>query len=113
MKWTFSRKSHADTGSASIDLLKVPPMHVVITDIDEVTETGNDVVVYPNPGNNNLNIVVPEGTFDKLQIFDVLGRMIFEKEIKEVVTTINTENLAPGMYFWKVGNETGKWIKSR
>ena len=113
LKWTFSRKSHADTGSASIDLLKVPPMHVVITDIDEVTETGNDVVVYPNPGNNNLNIVVPEGTFDKLQIFDVLGRMIFEKEIKEVVTTINTENLAPGMYFWKVGNETGKWIKSR
>ena len=39
--------------------------------------------------------------------------MIFEKEINNEITTINTENLAVGLYFWKLGNETGKWIKSR
>ena len=112
-KWIFARRSNADSGSASIDLIKLPPMYVVITDIEEVTEAENNVVVYPNPGTNELNIVVSDGSFDKLQIFDFSGRMILEKEISEVVTTINTESLTPGMYFWKVGNEAGKWIKSR
>ena len=113
LRWTFSRKSHADEGSASIDLLRLPPMHVVITDIDEVTETDSDVVVYPNPGKNQLNIIVPENSLFELQLFDIQGRMILKKAIGDGVTTINTENLTPGMYFWKVGNETGKWIKSR
>ena len=112
-KWSFSRNSGADTGSASIDLIQLPPMHVVITDVEEVAEIENNILVYPNPGYNELNIVVPENSFAELQIFDIQGRMILEKEIYNQVTTINTESLAPGMYFWKVGNETGKWIKSR
>ena len=113
MRWTFSRKSHLDEGSASIDLLKVPPMHVVITDVEEITETDSNVVVYPNPGNNTLNIIVPDGSFSELQLFDIQGRMILNKQINDAITTINTESLAPGMYFWKVGDEAGKWIKSR
>ena len=112
-KWSFSRKSGSDTGSASIDLIQLPPMHVVITDVEEVAEIKNNILVYPNPGYNELNIVIPENNFAELQIFDIQGRMILEKEIYNQVTTINTESLAPGMYFWKVGNETGKWIKSR
>lgn len=113
LRWTFSRKSHLDEGSASIDLLKVPPMHVVITDVEEITETDSNVVVYPNPGNNTLNIIVPDGSFSELQLFDIQGRMILNKQINDAITTINTESLAPGMYFWKVGDEAGKWIKSR
>ena len=113
LRWTFSRKSNAATGSASIDLLKLPPMHVVITDVNEISEAENNILVYPNPGNNELNIVVPEISFSELQIFDIQGKMILRKNINDVITTINTENLTPGMYFWKVGNETGKWIKSR
>ena len=112
-KWSFARKSGAATGSASIDLIQLPPMHVVITDVEEVAEIKNNILVYPNPGYNELNIVVPENNYAELQIFDIQGRMILEKEIYNQVTTINTESLAPGMYFWKVGNETGKWIKSR
>ena len=39
--------------------------------------------------------------------------MILEKDIDSEITTINTESWAKGLYFWKIGNETGKWIKSR
>ena len=113
IRWTFSRKSHAEEGSVSIDLIKMPPMHVVITDVEEITEVESNVIVYPNPGKNELRLIVPENSFNELQIFDIQGKMIIKKNINDVITTINTENLAPGMYFWKVGNETGKWIKSR
>ena len=113
LRWTFSRKSHAAEGSASIDLLKLPPMHTEITDVEEVAANESNVFVYPNPGNNELNIIVSENDFSKLQIYDFQGRMILEREINNEITTINTENLAVGLYFWKLGNETGKWIKSR
>lgn len=113
LRWTFSRKNHADEGSASIDLLKLPPKYTEITDVDEITENNSNVFVYPNPGNNELNIIVSENDFAKLQIYDFQGRMILERVINNEITTINTENLAVGLYFWKLGNETGKWIKSR
>lgn len=113
IKWTFSRKSHADEGSVSIDLLKLPPMHVVITDIEEVTDIETSVLVYPNPGNNELNIINSGNESQKLQIFDFQGRMILEKDLDGEITTLNTENWASDLYFWKVGNEAGKWIKSR
>ena len=113
LKWSFSRKSYAAEGSASIDLLKLPPMHVIITDVDEITTANNNIIVYPNPGNNILNIIISENNFSKLQIFDFQGRMILERNIDSETMTINTENWANGLYFWKVGNDTGKWIKSR
>ena len=113
MKWQFARKSHAAEGSASIDLIKLPPMHVEITDVEEVTAVSNDIIVYPNPGNSELSIIVTDNTYSKLQLFDFQGRMVLEKVINDNITTINTDKLAAGMYFWKVGNETGKWIKSR
>lgn len=113
LRWTFSRKSHAAEGTASIDLIKLPPMHAEITDVEEITTTDSKVAVYPNPGNNILNIITTENNFSKLQIFDFQGRMILEKDIDSEITTINTESWAKGLYFWKIGNETGKWIKSR
>ena len=111
--WQFTRKSNAEEGSASIDLIKMPPMHIDITDVDEITAYDKNIVIYPNPGNNELNILVPEDSFSRLQVFDFQGRLVFEKDIDNNITTINTESWSSGMYFWKVGNETGKWIKSK
>lgn len=112
-KWIFSRNSGADEGSGSIDLIKLPPMYYDFDDVEELTESDNSIIVYPNPGNNQLNIITQETGISKLQIFDIQGRMILEKDINDGITTINTDNWQVGMYFWKVGNEAGKWIKSK
>ena len=109
--WQFSRQSGNEEGSASIDLIKLPPMHVVITDVDEYYPSENNVTVYPNPGKDELNFILSEMSFAKLQIFDFQGRMILEQNIGEELTTINTSNWTSGLYFWKLGNESGKWIK--
>lgn len=113
IRWSFARKSHTAEGSASIDLIKLPPMHVEILDVEEVTEINSSITVFPNPGDNELNIIVSDIDQTELQIFDFQGRKVLEKDINSEITTINTSNLATGLYFWKVGNETGKWIKSR
>lgn len=111
--FTFTRKSNAPEGSASIDLIKLPPMHVEIYDVDENYDENNQVTVYPNPGADQLNVITSGDNIKKIQIFDFQGRMILEKELNGISTTINTENWSSGIYFWKAGSTTGKWIKSR
>lgn len=110
--WRFARKSNADEGSASIDLIQLPPMHVQFDDVDEISEDRNSICIYPNPGNSELNIVCMNESSAKLQVFDFQGRLILEKNIGYGITTIDTETWPVGMYFWKAGDEAGKWIKS-
>ena len=114
LRWNFSRKSHAAEGSGSIDLLMVPPMHVVITDIEEIADESGNVMVFPNPGNSELNVLIAESNESaEIQIYDIQGRLVLEQNVESGVTTIDTSKLSAGLYFWKVGNETGKWIKSK
>lgn len=110
--WNFSRKSNADEGSASIDLIKLPPMHVIFDDVNEIiSDDNNAITVYPNPGNNELNILSSDTNESKIQIFDFQGRMIIELDIADKTTTINTTDWASGLYLWKAGTRSGKWIK--
>ena len=111
-KWVFSRKSNADEGSASLDLIKLPPMHIQFDAVEETTAISNSVAIYPNPGKNVLNVVTSDDNTAKLQVFDFQGRIILEKDITNGMTTISTETWPAGLYFWKVGKEAGKWIKS-
>ena len=112
-QWVFSRRSNASVGSASLDLIKLPPKHIDITSVEEnYIDKEISVSVYPNPGSSNLNIITSGNSVTKLQLFDFQGRLVLEKEISDEVTTINTEHLPTGLYFWKVGKDTGKWIKS-
>ena len=112
LRWSFARKSHTEEGSVAIDLIQLPPLRGEISGIEEFTEFSDNIVVYPNPGNNELNIIIAQGNVSTLQLYDIQGRLVFEKDLNDGITTISTAGLPTGMYFWKVGNETGKWIKS-
>lgn len=110
-KWIFGRKSDSGSGSASIDLIKLPPMHVGYTSIEEKYSGNEDdnIDVYPNPGNTELNII-SQGN-NTIQVFDCQGRMILEKVSDDVITTINTETWETGIYLIKIGKDTKKWLK--
>ncbi len=71
--------------------------------------------VYPNPGENILNIrtVISEG---RIEVYDILGKVVYKQDITEEVTKIPTEGWAKGMYLWRVYSEGkeaegGKWVK--
>ncbi len=83
---------------------------------EEEVMTGTSISkVYPNPGENILNIrtVLPEG---RIEVYDILGKVIYKHDITEEVTKIPTEGWAKGMYLWRVYSEGkeaegGKWVK--
>lgn len=111
LKWVFSRTSNAEEGDASLDLIKLPPMHVEITSIEEdfIDNESDNVFIYPNPGDNELNVFIHET--NTIQVFDFQGKKIFEKESEEGVTTVSTGMWENGIYLIKVGETTRKWIK--
>ncbi|MCQ2319464.1 MAG: T9SS type A sorting domain-containing protein [Bacteroidales bacterium] len=111
MKWTFSRKSSAEEGNASLDLIKLPPMRVEITSVEEdfIDDVNENMAIYPNPGDTELNILTKKATL--VQVFDFQGRMIFEKENADGITTIDTTTWGSGIYLIKAGKSTKKWLK--
>ena len=71
--------------------------------------------VFPNPGTNRLNIRSTTSNAT-IQVFDVYGRKMMERQLDDDLTTVNTEAWPKGVYIWKVyaGDkeaELGKWIK--
>jgi hypothetical protein len=62
--------------------------------------------VYPNPTTNylTLNIVNSELSTLNFQLFDISGKLIESKKIRNTTETIHLENLPSATYFLKVVN---------
>lgn len=84
--------------------------------IDEAHDAGFAVAVaYPNPGNSTLNIRTALQNA-RVEVYDVLGRLMHSQKLTENVTAIDAGDWAEGIYVWKVVSngkeaECGKWIK--
>ena len=75
------------------------------TGINELSE--NNLKVYPNPFSSQLQ-VKGTGANGELVLFDILGKDILRQKTYSSETTINTENLSPGIYLLSYlnGNKT-------
>lgn len=74
-----------------------------------------DAIVYPNPGNDYLNIRTSLKNVN-FRLFDSNGHLVIEKKLDQLITVINTEQLKPGTYLWQIADseqiyETAKWLK--
>ena len=86
--------------------------------VEENKETG--ISVYPNPGNNTLNICAAVTMWQpynaRIEIYDLSGKLIHNQQITDNITAIKTSAWPSGTYIWKViangkEAESGKWIK--
>ncbi len=75
-----------------------------------------EIIVYPNPGTNELIIRTALNDNIVFELFDSNGSLIKKSKIHSNLTTINTSSLSPGIYFYKFYNnqqvlDAGKWVK--
>jgi CotH kinase protein/Lamin Tail Domain/Secretion system C-terminal sorting domain len=74
----------------------------------EIPETA--VKIYPNPTNTEgVNVSVSLPTELRLQIFNMLGQVVYDKKMKEQAF-IETQNWSRGVYVVKVGNVSKKLV---
>ena len=90
----------------------------VFTDIEEAHANNLKVAVaYPNPGGDVMNIRTSLRNCT-LQVYDMQGRMVYQQEITDDVTSVDASGWKSGTYVWEltINNEQltveeGKWIK--
>ena len=64
------------------------------------------IYVYPNPADEDLNILLnslPEGR-TMIEFHDVAGRLVLSEEIKSANTSINISSLKQGVYMYRIVN---------
>ncbi len=76
----------------------------IITNLNKNTTKDVEVLIYPNPTNGNFTLKLDSETETKKQIelTNLLGEIIFKKEIHINETQININNFDNGVYFLKV-----------
>lgn len=82
------------------------PRDVVATKVID-GKLKSEINVFPNPANDFIQINSTNGTLiESISIYDLAGKIVFEKTMNELQSTVNTENLN-GLYFIKIQTSKG------
>jgi len=90
-----------------------PRLPIVIDAATSVTEvsSNNDIALYPNPANDVLNIKLKNFTNSRITIYDNTSRIVNTVKVNATTTTVNTANLAKGIYFVEITNNGNRTTK--
>jgi hypothetical protein len=66
-----------------------------------------DIKIYPNPANQQLTIENPDIIIQKVQIYDLWGKLQQQYEINNKTHTFDISHLSQGMYFIKIETTQG------
>ncbi len=69
----------------------------------------NDIKIYPNPSSTHLYIQSTKK--DEFQLYNSIGKLILEGELKNGINKIDLQNVDAGMLFLKTSGNTHKIIK--
>lgn len=86
----------------------------IITSNETVIPPAGSVQVYPNPVNTLLNVVVPlqKGQTVNICLYNSLGEVVRCETLSTSHSTINTSNLAVGLYYYRITDANGTILKA-
>lgn len=88
--------------------------NVALTGNGTGIESYNDkkVQLFPNPVENTLQLIFEDNNLpDRIEIYDICGRLILLQNITNQSTTINVSHLNSGVYFVKANDIVKKFVK--
>lgn len=83
------------------------------TSIQHISLGNLGAAVYPNPANTLLNISVANNASISVTMLDMLGRTIANEQSQNGNISINTQNLAAGMYLLSIRDTEGNQQNSK
>ena len=74
----------------------------------------NNLSAFPIPTNKILNIVNPNNGNNSLQVYDENGKIVINKLFtnSEKTISLDVEFLPNGLYLYKIGNFSSKFLKN-
>jgi hypothetical protein len=71
----------------------------------------NQILIYPNPTNSNINIFSQNNEIKSIEIFSLDGKKVgYLNNINSNTISINIESFSPGVYLLKSNTSTGAFI---
>lgn len=98
-------------------LLKTNSEGVVVSSDDNDPPITHEAIVLPNPGKDYLQVkLAVQHKSAQLQMFDISGHLVFERDIRTSLERINVSSLIDGTYVYRITASkrligSGKWIK--
>lgn len=80
------------------DTVTITVVQSCVSSVGHSPATGGGFKVYPNPASDQVSITAE--VKGKWQLTDALGRVVVEQQIEQGTTTIATEQLAAGVYYY-------------
>ncbi|WP_025665470.1 glycoside hydrolase family 9 protein [Aquimarina megaterium] len=91
---------------ASIDEIEV----VVEEEVDDMEESNNEFLIYPNPSENTININYSELEGTRVEIIDMIGKRIY-REVASQNEHFIRHSFAKGVYFLTVSKKGETLVK--
>lgn len=88
--------------------------HAIVYPVSNKTFTGmseSGVLFYPNPANNQLYIEIPGNNEFRVDIYSTEGKLILSDYIYQSKTTLDMENIQPGIYILSVETDKGRTVR--
>jgi len=84
------------------------------TGVTTVTRGDNDVILYPNPAVNDLNVVFNETAgIRTISIYDIIGKAVNSYKVAGNSAHLSVDNLPSGVYFIRLLNGQGSIVATR
>lgn len=85
-----------------------------LTTLEIQTQNKNKLSAFPIPTNKLLTITNPGNGGNNVQVYDVSGKMVLHKSFTsgEKNISIDVESLKSGVYMYKIGDQSSKFIKN-
>jgi type IX secretion system substrate protein len=94
----------------TIDNLYLTDTCISTVSINENVELYKQVLVYPNPFNNELTITCNSSENLEIEIYDIEGRKVFNQTFKRSII-LNTTIFSEGLYIYKIiDNKSNLWV---
>jgi len=88
--------------NASKEIWRFFSQHRLLTGIENYGIKNNDFVIYPNPSDGNIKVVLRNNqNVSSITIYNVLGKVVFQKNISNFSSFINLSNEPSGIYFYQ------------
>jgi uncharacterized repeat protein (TIGR01451 family) len=75
---------------------------VSVLNVEELTQNGKSLLVYPNPTSNSITIKGEKNMNQAFSIFDQMGREVFKSKLNGISTEVNLSSLSKGIYTLKI-----------
>ena len=75
--------------------------------IDKYKTASAIINIYPNPAKELLTVNLNDAQQNKITVYDVVGKLVFQAETTTTQLNIDTKDFPQGVYLLQIQNESG------